>query len=424
MITIFDGIAKMTKEQLCYEVALLEQITVSGYARTAAGKAKKTSVRLANRVATLIAKKQFAEPEAPTLSEQIAISQESLMCKEEKELQLLLKGNLCKRLESLGVENTAAMSEERLSVLLITKAGEALADVPNAAMVLRKAELIADKNKRLRPEDFEDTILPGKLDREVLAHVVAAAVRAYDEKLAPTLNSLPDYRSGEALLRYLDEDERLRVLLAESAEWKNEQTSLANAARVCEDQMRTQESERRSLAEKEEALLAKEGSPAEKDTYESMLNETRTLMEDCARRQREFEEEYRAKKEELRRLEQKNTEGERELEELIDSRREQLSRKWLEAYPRCTFRDGVAAHAAREFCYDELLAFEEALMELTLAENAENLDEPVTEKKDYCSCTFYAENDYAGRIAYRVRDGRIFILQVQKSRSRKRRDNG
>lgn len=419
MITIFDGIEKMTKEQLCYEVALLEQITVSSYARTAAGKAKKTSVRLANRVTSLIGKKQFAEPGAPTLAEQIAVSKESLMSKDTEELKRLLKGNLCKRLESLGTENAAALSEERFFVLLVAKAGEALADVPNAVMTLRKAELIADKNKRIKPEDFEDTILPAKLDKEVLAHAVAEAVRAYDGKLAPTLNSLPDYRSGEALLRYLDEEERLNTLLAGSAEWKNERTSLTNAAQSCEDKMLTQESEKRALKEKEEALLAKEGSPAEKDTYESMLAETRTLMEDCARRQKEFEEEYQAKKEELRRLEQKNTDGERELTELLNTRKERLTKNWREAYPRCEFRDGVAKAAAREFSYDELIALEEALAELCLAENAENLDEPATEKKDYCSCTFYAQTGYAGRIAYRVQNGRIRILQVQKSRGRK-----
>lgn len=420
MITIFDGIAKMTKEQLCYEVALLEQVTVSGYARTAAGMAKRTSVRLANRVTKLITKKQFSEPEAPTLAEQIAVSQESLMLKDVEELKRLLKGNLCRRLESLGEKNASAMTEERLSVLLIAKAGEAVTDVPDAVMTLRKAELIADKNKRLKPEDFEDTILPGKLDREVLAHAVAAAVRAYDEKLAPTLSSLPDYRAGKALLRYLDEEERLQTLLAEHAEWKNEQTSLTNAARMCEDKMRTQESEKRSLKEKEDALLAKEGSPAEKDTYESMLAETRSLMEDCARKQEEFEKEYQAKKEELHRLEQKNTEREQELKALLSSRTERLNEKWKEAYPRCEFRDGVANTAAREFCYDELIAMEEALAELCLAENAENLDEPVTEKKEYCSCTFYAQTGYAGRLAYRVQDEKILILQVQKSRSKKK----
>ena len=419
MVTIFDGIAKMTKEQLGYEVALLEQITLSGYARTAAEKAKKTSIRLANRVTKAVGKKQFAEPKVPTLSEQIAISQESLMLKDAEELKQLLKGNLCKRLESLGTENVAELSEERLSALIIAKAGEAAADVPNTAMLLRKAELIADKNKRIKPEDFENTFLPGKLNKEVLAHVVAAAVRAYDEKLAPTLASLPNYRTGEALLRYLDKEERLHTLLAENAEWKNEQISLTNAAQMYEDKMLTQKSQKRSLEEKEAVLLAKDGSPAEQDTYESMLAETRALMEDCARRQKEFEQEYLAKKEELQRLEQKNTEGEQEMEELLADCTKQLAEKWREAYPHCEFRDGVIEGVAKELYYDELIALEEALAELCLAENAENLDEPATEKKDYCSCTFYADTGYAGRIAYRVKDGQILILQVQKSHNKK-----
>lgn len=139
----------------------------------------------------------------------------------------------------------------------------------------------------------------------MLAHVTAAAVCAYDKKLAPILKAMPSYRTGESFFAYLEEEERLKTLLADSAEWKNEQTSLKNAADRCMDSMRTKESEKRSLEEKEEALKRKEGSPAEKDTYESMLAETRTLMEDCARRQKEFQEEYEAKKEELERLEQK-----------------------------------------------------------------------------------------------------------------------
>ena len=116
------------------------------------------------------------------------------------------------------------------------------------------------------------------------------------------------------------------VISVDSAEWKNEQTSLKNAADRCMDSMRTKESEKRSLEEKEEALKRKEGSPAEKDTYESMLAETRTLMEDCARRQKEFQEEYEAKKEELERLEQKNAEGEQELHRLLEIRTERLNR--------------------------------------------------------------------------------------------------
>lgn len=419
MVTIFDGIEKMTKEQLCYEVALFEHITISGYAKAAAGKAKQTSVRLANRVTGLFAKKQFTEPEALSLSGQIAISKESLMLKDEEELKSLLKGNLCGRLESLGVKDAAELPKERLSALIIMKAGEALEEVPDTAMLLRKAELIADKNKRQEPEDFEDTVLPAKLDKELLAHVTAAAVRAYDEKLAPLLKDMPSYRAGEEFFRYLDEEERLKALLADSAEWKNERTSLQNAAERCMDSMRTKESEKRSLEEKEEVLRKKEGSPAERDTYESMLAETRSLMEDCARRQKEFEEEYQAKKEELRRLEQKNTEGEQELMKLLASRTKSLTDAWREAYPRCDFRNGVIESAARELCYDELIALEEAFAELSLAENAENLDEPATKDQNYCSCTFFAQTGYAGRIAYHVKEGRILILQIQKSHGRK-----
>ncbi len=185
------------------------------------------------------------------------------------------------------------------------------------------------------------------------------------------------------------------------------------------DSMRTKESEKRSLEEKEEALKRKEGSPAEKDTYESMLAETRTLMEDCARRQKEFQEEYEAKKEELERLEQKNAEGEQELHRLLEIRTERLNKAWGEAYPRCEFREGTAAAAAKELCYDELIVLEEALAELCLAENAENLDHPATEDRNYCSCTFYAQTGYAGRIAYRVKEEKIMILQIQKSRGRK-----
>ena len=150
MVTIFDGIEKMTKEQLCYEVALFEHITISGYVKAAAGKAKQTSVRLANRVTGLFAKKQFTEPEALSLSGQIAISKESLMLKDEEELKSLLKGNLCGRLESLGVKDVAELPKERLSALIIMKAGEALEEVPDTAMLLRKAERIKTSGRSRR----------------------------------------------------------------------------------------------------------------------------------------------------------------------------------------------------------------------------------------------------------------------------------
>ncbi len=428
MITIFDGMQKMTKEQLSFEVALLEHITVADYARSAAEKVKRSSVRLVNKVSSLIGKGQLKEPEALTLPEQIAVAQESLMMKEEEELRGLLISNLRGRLQTSGIQNAQELSVERLSVLAVAKAGEAVADIPDAAMVLRKAEMIADKNTKRGPEDFRKTVLPGRLDREVLAHVVAALVRAYDAKLAPTYQSLPGFLTGEALAAFQKEDERIRAIRAGRERFESESASLKNAMKLSMDKAEVQKSTYRSLSEKEDTLLHKEPEGAGTDsgengeepgTYEAVLAETRSLMEESRRRQQEFEDEYNAKKAEIEQLEKKSIEEEAEIGKLVASRAKKISEGWTKAFAVCDFREGVIESVAENFVYDELIALEEALAELCLAENAENLDEPVTADRAYCSCTFYAQTGYAGRIAYRVKDGRILILQIQKGRDRK-----
>lgn len=432
MVTIFDGIEKMTKEQLCFEVALLEHVTVAEYARAAVKKAKRTSVRLANKVTSLVGKKQFDEPRTLTLSEQIAISAESLSMKSTEELRRLFKENLCRRLVSLGVQDADKLPKERLSVLCIEKAGEAIPEIPDATMVLRKAELIADKNTRWEPADFEDTVLENRLDREVLAHAVAAAVRAYDAKLAPVYRSLPSFLAGEALDAFRKEDTCIREAAAGRERFESTRISLEHEMKRSMDKTEVQKSTYRSLSEKEAVMLEKkagaDGAAAEpvgredgggEDSYESVLAETRKLMEECGRRQRELEAEYEEKKAQLALLLQQNDEAEKKLRDLICARAGALAGKWQAAYASCDFRDGVLSDVAGKFVYEELIALEEALAELCLSQNAENLDEPATKDKSYCSCTFYADTGYAGRIAYLVRDGRILILQIQKSRGKK-----
>ena len=71
---------------------------------------------------------------------------------------------------------------------------------------------------------------------------------------------------------------------------------------------------------------------------------------------------------------------------------------------------------ARTFRYQELLALEEAFAELTGADHAVNLDEAPVDGRLYNVCKFYMEPGCAGRIAYRVKDNKILVLQVQKGK--------
>ena len=416
MVTIFDGMEKMTEEQLRFEIALMEQVSVSAFAGVTAQKAKKASVHLANKLTSFVGAKQFAEPEIIPLPEQIMLAADALIGYDKEDLLTHLRECLCRKLENLGVKDAMQLSSERQSVLIIAKAAESVDGVPVYMTPLRKAEAVAEKNTKKTIEDFGITVLDSKLQKELLAHAVMICVQAYGEPFAPVEKTLPGYLEGEQKEQCEAAEREAWAAMEENTEFHKECVSLEHAMDMSQNQAKTQESMYRSLEEKETALLHKEAAEDEREAVEKMLAETRQKMEECSKKQKEYEEEYYAKKVELELLQQKNETADRKLEELLCEKKQKLETSWKAAFPTLEFKDGVIAGVARTLRYAQLLALEEAFTELTLADHAENLDEAPSDDRLYYVCRFCMETGCAGRIAYRVKDNRILILQVQKSK--------
>ena len=242
MVTIFDGMDHMTKEQLCYEIALHEQVSTAAFAKELAQKAKKTSVQLAGKVTALFGKDGFSEPSVIDVEMQVEIASQALLIKKEEELRRLLEINLCRELEELGVSKASDMNRERLSVIIVSKAAEAVDGVPGSMTTLRKAEMIADKNTKEKVQDFRKTIVRSKMIKELLAHTVAGCVRAYWEKFSPAFVTMPGFLNGEELEDCLKKEKQITEYQQKNTECTVESTRLEHAMEMVHNQALTQQS--------------------------------------------------------------------------------------------------------------------------------------------------------------------------------------
>ncbi len=416
MITIFDGMEKLTDEQLRFEIALLEQVSVSAFASQTAQKAKKTSVQLANKLTSLVGGKQFTEPEIMPMQEKVMLAADALWGNDREELIEHLRDCVCRKLEKLGVKDAVELSSERQSVLVIAKAAEVVEGVSVYMSPLRKADAIAAKNIKKEVEDFRITVLESKLQKELLAHVVMNCVQAYGADFAPAVETLPSYLEGAEKEAYEAAEREAWAAMEEDVQFHKECVNLEHAMEMCTSQAKTQESMYLSLEEKEAALLQKEAVSDEEEAVQKMLAETRQKMEEHKAKQKAHEEEYYAKQVELELLRQKNEEADHKIETFVAEKKQKLEASWAKAFPALTFKDGVIGGIARTFRYTELLALEEVFTELMQADHAANLDEAPVDDRLYNVCKFYMETGCAGRIAYRVKDNKILVLQVQKGK--------
>lgn len=423
MVTIFDGMEKLKEEQLRREVAMHEQIRLAAFAGQTAKKAQKASIRLANKITGLVGAKQFEEPDIIPITEQVALGADALLGYDREDLLNHLREELCLKLEKLGVKDAMSLTSERQSVLIIAKAAEAVDGVSSYLTPLCKAQKIAEKNTIRNVDDFKMPLLDSKLQKTLLAHTVMMCVQAYGEPFAPQENTLPGYLEGLEKEAYEAQEKKAETAQKENADFAKECEELERVMEMKKNQAKTQESMVNSMEEKENTLLHKETSENESETadekeaVEKMLAETRQKLEECQNKKREYEEEYYARKVEYELLAQKMEVNNRELEDWFGKKAKALEEAWKSAFTRLEWKDGVITETARNFSYAQLLALEEAFTELASAENPEDLDESAySEDRRYAICKFSMEPGSAGRIAYRVKDHRILILQIQKSK--------
>lgn len=418
MVTIFDGIENLTKQQLCHEIALFEQVTLANIAGVGAGRLKTGSIRLINRAAEYMKAPTMKDAGVLTLSARVALAETELIKKEIPKLRELLLQALREKLKELGVAEAGKMDAEQLSVQIAAQAAQAVEGVHGYLTPLRKMEAIADKNRKIYPDDFARSVLKKKLDRELLAHAVMVCVRAYDKKLSPALMSLPGFLPEKERASRLEEEAQIRDALKENGDFLNEYRKMENAVELSKDQVMTQKSILHSLKEREQALLTKTTLTSEEvKTVDQMLKEVREEAEGYRSKQSELEEEYYAKQVELESLKAQNESKYIGVDRFLERRKKETEESWQKAFPKLDFKEGVISGILRTFFYEELLDLEEAFMELSLAEHAGNLDETPEENALYRVCRFYmAGSKAAGRIAYHEKGDRILILQVQKSR--------
>lgn len=119
MPNIFDGLNKMDDEQVKYQLATLETVTMVNIATEMGQKTKKQTVILANKARALFSNKKFEEPRVVPIEEKIAAAKAKLDRLSRAELNERIKKVLLEKVKSAGITVSDWSSDDEISVAVI-----------------------------------------------------------------------------------------------------------------------------------------------------------------------------------------------------------------------------------------------------------------------------------------------------------------
>jgi len=119
MANLFDGLRQADSEILKMQIAMLQEVKLSNIREVISQKAKRKTIKAANYVTKIIAKKQFNEPQVLELNNRVNKTIANLHNLGKDELINHLKVILDKRLRDVGENLRNNMSEDELAVAII-----------------------------------------------------------------------------------------------------------------------------------------------------------------------------------------------------------------------------------------------------------------------------------------------------------------
>lgn len=119
MPNIFDGLNKMDVEQLKYQIATLETVTMVNITSEVGQKTKKQTVIFANKVRGIFSNKKFEEPKVVPIEDRIATGKKMLDGLNRAELNDRIKKVLLDKVKSAGITVSNNCSDDEISVAVI-----------------------------------------------------------------------------------------------------------------------------------------------------------------------------------------------------------------------------------------------------------------------------------------------------------------
>lgn len=469
MPNIFDGIKKVSEEDLREQIAILETFTMTNLSKQTGQKVAKKLVEATNLVTGIIKKAPFQAPEVLSIQELIEQNKLQWQMLERPELEKHLQNVLKTRCNSLNPgtidEDT---TEDALSIFVIEQATQ-LYELKEELLPSQKADFIAKayeeevKERQQASEKDEDTsetlqipLGKNKLIRELFVKLIALSVEACGGQLSVKEEDLPSWlpsreryereqayqvlmtkhnRNEEnyknALQRLLENDQEIssKRKRIEHEENKQQEIKLRLEKLVAEkdallnklvEHMDTlvstsEESilEQLQQIELEEQRVAKEVKMKEAQiaSYEGMLSmseeeiESATKYIDVLNRKKEEDITYAVKKA----IANKDETAERVQSEK-EEREKSLENRWQTVYDRFKFEEECLRVIHDTFVSYELIDLERALLELHSAQDIEALSWGEVDEKDYAMFGIHTEGHILQHILFSLASGVVAIL--------------
>lgn len=463
MPNIFDGIKKISEEDLREQIAILETFNMTNLSKQTGQKVAKKLFQATNLVTGLMKKAPLQEPEVLSIEELVERNKRQWQMLEREELEIHLKNVLktkCKSLKVRSIEED--ISEDALSVFIIEQAAERY-ELKEELLPSQKADLITKyyeeemKERQKKLENDEVSGIPQvplgktKLIRELFVKLIALSVQAYGEAMVAKEEDLPSWiPTREKLQRDQAYQDLMRQHSQNEEEYKNVLQSLLDNDRdisikkkhIEYEENNSQELEARikKLTTEKEALsnqladqmdavssepdkwaleqqrLAKEVKMKESQisTYESLLVMSQEEVESA---KKYIDALTRKRKDEITKAVQKalakRDETAQRIQDEKEKRQKNLEANWQTTYSQFKFEEECLKAIYNNFVMYELIDVERALLELHNTQDVGALSWGELDKKDYETLEIRPDGRMLHHMMFILSSGEIAVLVYQ-----------
>lgn len=413
MIGISENFKNLALEELRFEVALFQAISMSNYANEMKSIAKNKGTRIINKVSGLVNGKGVEEVPVITVEELVIQKNDELKYATEEELQDLMLQVLKEKLVENGIELAKLNSDEKVLQYAVKEGVLGLSSgIGEDASLAQKADDIAEKFAKKQIKELKGNISGTKMNRDLFAHFIWK-ISVHNKAYFPAAFADAE---GEIL-----QDQELRALMLEKSNYDSKKREIERTITSTDNKIIGNKA---NIADLEEKLTFVDKRIA--DFVDK--NEEYTADAESAKRVKSLtEKELSHKKDDLAfqeaKLKQlyldidsleddKNRKEQRE-EELNKSLVDLVKNKWCDLLPDLVIASSALEHLIKMYSFKERQVLESALQELSLyAGSTVTAGEVNNEGKNIFS--FVIGSKAVGRIIYENNGGIIEVLDVFK----------
>lgn len=173
MVGIFENFDKLELEEMRFEVALFQAISISNYANEVKTMAQNTGTKIINTVSGFMNTKGIDEVRVETVEELVAEKCDELKYAVKEELHEEMVKVVKDRLVAIGIPVSELTDENVIAMYVIKEAENAITSgVGQEASLAQKADDVASAFNKKQIKELKGNISQSRQDRDLLAHFV------------------------------------------------------------------------------------------------------------------------------------------------------------------------------------------------------------------------------------------------------------